>query len=396
MTALPRRTGRTLVRAGALAAAAVSAHSALNLALLRRPDPHPAAVAERVSVLVPARDEERVVGLLLADLRTQTGVPDLEVLVLDDGSTDGTRSVLDLAAQADPRVRVLTGEPPPPGWLGKAAACQRLADEADGSVLVMVDADVRLAPHAVAATVDLLRRHGLDLVSPYPRQLASTTAERLVQPLLQWSWASLLPLRLAERTRLASLSAANGQLMAVDAAAYRRAGGHAAIAAEVLDDVALVRRVKATGGRGGVADGTDLATCRMYEDTEDLVEGWSKSLWSATGHPAGAAAIVALALLTYVVPALAAVRGSRWGATGYLAAVAGRALVAHRTGGRVADAWTHPASVLAWSALVARSWKGRGDGSLRWKGRPLADAHDTGTGDDATATGAAPAGRTAR
>lgn len=365
------RTARALVRAGTLAAAAVTAHSVVNLALLRRPDPAPAPVRERVSVLVPARDEERHVGGLLADLRAQTGVDDLEVLVLDDASTDGTRAVLERAAERDPRVRVLVGTGPRAGWLGKAAACDRLAAEATGAVLVLVDADVRLAPHALAATVGLLRTHGLDLVSPYPRQVALTAAERLVQPLLQWSWASLLPLRLAETTPRPSLSAANGQLLAVDARAYRRAGGHAAIRSEVLDDVALVRRVKATGGRGGVADGTHLASCRMYDDRADLVEGWSKSLWSATGHPVGAAALVAAAVVTYVLPAAAALRGSRCGATGYAAAVIGRALVAHRTGGRVLDAWTHPASITAWSLLVARSWRLRRTGALTWKGRTL-------------------------
>ncbi len=366
------RTAR-VVQAAAVAAAAVSAHSVLNLALLRRPDPRPPAVHERVSVLVPARDEQDCVGLLLCDLRDQSGLDDVEVLVLDDASTDGTRTVLDAAADADPRVRVLSGVGPPPGWLGKAAACQRLADEATGTVLVLVDADVRLAPHAVAATVDLLRRHHLDLVSPYPRQLALTWPERLVQPLLQWSWASLLPLRLAERTPRPSLSAANGQLMAVDAEAYLRAGGHAAVRDEVLDDVALVRRVKATGGRGGVADGTTLATCRMYDGVEDLAEGWGKSLWSATGSPFGAAALVGLAGAVYVLPVVAGLRGSRWGAAGYAAAVVGRAVVARRTGGRVADAWTHPASVLAWSVLVGRSWRGRNAGTLAWKGRQLPD-----------------------
>jgi hypothetical protein len=367
------RAGALLVRAGSLAAAVVTVHSLVNLALLRRPEPGPARVRERVSVLVPARDEERHVGGLLADLRAQTGVDDLEVLVLDDASGDGTRAVLDRAAALDRRVRVLTGTGPPPGWLGKAAACDRLAAEATGQVLVLVDADVRLAPHAVAATVGVLRTHGLDLVSPYPRQVAETVAERLVQPLLQWSWASLLPLRVAERTPRPSLSAANGQLMAVDARAYRRAGGHAAVRTEVLDDVALVRRIKATGGRGGVADGTHLATCRMYDDRDDLVEGWSKSLWSATGHPLAAAALVGAAAVTYVLPAVAALRGSRWGAAGYAAAVIGRAVVAQRTGGRVHDAWTHPASVVAWSLLVARSWRGRRAGSLTWKGRALAD-----------------------
>ena len=162
-------------------------------------------------------------------------------------------------------------------------------------MLVFVDADVVLAPHAVAASVALLRWAALDLVSPYPRQLAVTPAERLVQPLLQWSWLTTLPLRLAERSPRPSLAAANGQLLVVDAAAYRRAGGHRAVRAEMLEDVALLRAVKAAGGRGGVVDGTALATCRMYAGWPDLRDGYAKSLWSAFGSPAGAAAVVARA-----------------------------------------------------------------------------------------------------
>ncbi|WP_345714047.1 glycosyltransferase, partial [Kineococcus glutinatus] len=175
----------------------------------------------------------------------------------------------------------------------KAHACAQLAAAARGDVLVLVDADVTLAPHAVAAAVDLLCRSGLDLVSPYPRQVAATAAERLVQPLLQWSWLTTLPLRTAETSRRPSLSAANGQFLVVDAAALRRAGGFAAVRSAVLDDVALVRAVKAAGGRGGVADGTALATCRMYEGWAALREGYAKSLWSAFGPPPAAAAVAA-------------------------------------------------------------------------------------------------------
>lgn len=365
------RAARLLTSSGTALAVALTAHTVVNLAVLRRPDDDPPPAAERVSVLLPVRDEAHQVAACLRTALAATGVDDLEVLVLDDGSTDGTADVARRAAGGDPRVRVLAGADLPPGWLGKPWACHQLARAASGDVLVFVDADVRLAPHAVAATVDLLRRHRLDLVSPYPRQQAITAGERLVQPLLQWSWLTTLPLRAAERSRRPSLAAANGQLLAVDAAAYRRAGGHAAVRDQVLDDVALLRAVKAAGGRGVVADGTHLATCRMYTSWGQLRDGYAKSLWAAFGSPAGAAAVTGLLGWAYVVPPVAALAGSRAGAVGYAAGVLGRALVARRTGGRVPDAAAHPASVLAFAWLVGRSLALRRRGTLTWKGRKI-------------------------
>jgi hypothetical protein len=366
------RAWRAITAIGSVGAAALTAHTMVNLRALRVPEPAPDPTSERVSVLLPARDEEGRIGRCLASVLEQVGVEDLEVLVLDDSSSDGTADRARSVADGDPRVRLLSGAPLPPGWLGKPHACQQLADAATGTVLVFVDADVRLAPHAVAATVGLLRASGLDLVCPYPRQLAATLGERLVQPLLQWSWLTTLPLGLAERSPRESLAAANGQLLAVDAASYRRAGGHAGVRAEVLDDVALLRAVKRAGHSGVVVDGTHLATCRMYESWADLRDGYAKSLWSAFGSPAGAAGVIAGLAVVYVVPPLAALHGSRTGLAGYVAAVAGRYIVAERTAGRsMPDALAHPVSVILLGWLTARSWRLRRRGQLAWKGRAI-------------------------
>lgn len=367
--------GRAAVLVGSVAAAGGALHCAVNAVLLRRPLADPPPVAEAVSVLLPVRDEaEHVVACLEAVLAC-TGVPGLEVLVLDDGSTDATAALARAVAARDPRVRVMAGSPPPPGWLGKPHALHQLGAVATGSVLVTLDADVRLAPAALAAGVDLLRRHGLALVSPYPRQEAVSAAERLVQPLLQWSWLTLLPLRLAETSPRPSLGAANGQLMVLDAAVLERTGGFAAVASAVLDDVALLRAVKAAGGRGGVADGTTLATCRMYRSWEEVREGYSKSLWSAAGSPAGAVALVAALALVWLLPPAAALAGSRVGAAGYAAAVVGRVVCALRTGGRPwPDPAAHPVSVALLAHLVVRSARRRARGALVWKGRLLPGA----------------------
>ncbi|QVT78331.1 4,4'-diaponeurosporenoate glycosyltransferase [Nocardioides aquaticus] len=369
--------GRTAVRFGSALAVASLALTVDNLRRVRTPDPTARPAPEPVCVLLPVRDEERhVTGCVAALLATLDRYPGpARLVVLDDGSTDGTgRLLADLAAR-DARVEVVPGSPLPAGWLGKTWACHQLAQHAgDAAVLVFVDADVRLAPSALPATMALLRDAGLDLVCPYPRQQAEGVAERLVQPLLQWSWMSTLPLGLAETSPRPSLGAANGQLLAVDAGAYRRLGGHAAVRGDVLEDLALLRALKAVGGRGGVADGSAVATCRMYDGGRALREGYAKSLWTAFGSPAGGVAVVGLLVWAHVVPAVAALGGSRAGTVGYAAGVASRALVARRTGGRAGDALAHPVSVVALGLLVLDSLRGHRRGTLRWKGRLVSTA----------------------
>ena len=141
----------------------------------------------------------------------------------------------------------------------------------------------------------------------------------------------------------------------------------------MLDDLAVARAVKRAGGRVGVADGADLAACRMYEGWADLSAGYRKSLWAAFGPAPASAAVAAALALAYVVPPLAALRGSRAGLVGYGAAVASRVLAAGHSGGRAwPDALAHPVSVAALLGLLASSWRGHRRGELTWKGRRLA------------------------
>lgn len=372
----PSGTPSWSLRASTAGTAVLLAHTLVNALLLRRP-PSARPPERRVSVLVPARNEaDRIAGCIAA--LQAVAWDDLEVLVLDDESTDHTADIVrDLAAD-DPRVRVLAGRPRPTGWLGKPWACAQLADAADGDVLIFIDADVAVAPHAVARTVALIDT-GLDLACPYPRQLAAGVVGRLVQPLLQWSWLTFLPLRLAERSPRPSLTAANGQIMACTAATYRKAGGHAAVRDRVLEDIAFAQVCKRVGLRAGVADGTALASCRMYRSADELVAGYTKGLWSAFGSPVGAVGVGALLWWLYIRPvptAIAALRrrdhaSTRVAALGYGLAVAGRIISATRTGGRPGDAVAHPISVGALLWLTARSVIGHRRGTLAWRGRPV-------------------------
>jgi hypothetical protein len=369
-----------LLRGLAALSVAGAVHAAANAVLLRRPPARPPRVRRPVTVVLPVRDEEAQVADCLAAVLAQQGVPDLRVVVVDDGSTDRTAAVV--AGSTDPRLRLVEAGPLPPGWLGKPHACAvGAAQPPEDGFLVFLDADVRLFPDAVAAAVAVLERSGLDLVSPWPRPLAATVAERLVQPLSPWLWLTTLPLRVAERSASPSLAAANGQFLVVDRAAYRRAGGHAAVRGEVLEDLALLRALKRAGGRGGPVDGSRLAACRMYDGWTALRDGYAKSLWAAVGgSPAGALAAAGVLTAVGVLPALGAVRGSRAGLAGYAAAVAGRAVSAAVTGGRIwPDPLAHPLSVLLLDALVVHSVVGHRRGTLTWRGRPVRAGGGTAT-----------------
>lgn len=357
--------------------AVLTGHTVINSRLLPRLSPVDLApVLPPVSVLLPVRDEADRVTACLESLLAQRGVSTLEILVLDDGSTDGTGELVNaVAATAPSRVRWLAGAPLPPGWLGKPYACHQLAAAARHDILVFVDADVLLAPDAVACAVG--RLDGFDLLCPYPRILTDGSG-RLVQPLLQWSWLTFLPLRAMQRSRRPSLAAAGGQFLVLTRTGYERAGGHAGVRDAVLEDIALARAVKRAGGRITLADGSRIASCRMYSTWPALVAGYTKSLWASFGSPVGAAVTVGLLVLLYVVPlpltlVAAAVGAWHWalaGGLGYLLGVAGRIISARATGGRVwPDPLAHPVSVALFAWLVVRSYRRR-DVST-WKGRPV-------------------------
>ena len=351
-----------------VAVMALLVHTAVNAIVLRRP-PRDAVVEEMVSILMPMRDEAGRLEPSLRSVLGQRGLTRVEIIVYDDESQDETASLVDQVGRGT--VTLLRGGPLPERWLGKPHACWQLARAATGTVLVFIDADVVLSADAVAGAVVLLRERELSFVSPYPRQLARSWLERLVQPLLQWSWLTFLPLRIAERSRRPALAAANGQFLVIDTAAYRRAGGHEAVRDEVVDDVALARVLVRAGGRGVFVDGSGIASCRMYDDARSVTAGYAKSLWQAFGSPAGAVAVAALLLALALLPWLLVVfTPAAWPAAA--GGLAGRVVAAWRTGSRpLWDAIWHPLSVVAFACLVAVSLVRRRGRRLTWKARPL-------------------------
>lgn len=389
---------RRLVAAGAGLAASCTALTVWNRLTVPRLAPVTAPIGETVTVCVPARNEADRIPALIADLRAQTGLPQLRVLVFDDASTDHTAERALAAMDGDPRCTLLRGtDGPPPGWTGKAAACRALADNsaarpADlpgsaGGVLVFLDADVRVADGALAAAVAELRRRNLALLSPWPHQEARSLTERLVQPLLCWSWASTLPVVYTDRGRRTSTVVACGQFLVFDTAAYRAIGGHTAVADSATEDLDIARALRRAGYRTGLAAAGGLARTRMYRNGRELAGGYRRWLWSAYGGSVpGGLAVAAGAAWVYCVPPLAAVFGRgpvrRWGLAGYAAAGAGRLFARTLETGRPPElrdlpvAAAHPLSVIVYFALWARSHRDRRRNALTWKGRALHPGKD--------------------
>ena len=361
------------------------------------PDESGMPLAAPVVVVIPARDEaahiERCVEAVLADPD-----PRLSVVVLDDGSTDGTDQILHALASRMPRLRVVDGgsDDLPEGWLGKPWACERAAREALGSspdCLLFIDADVRLSRGAVPAAVSYLHSHDLDLLSVMGRLELQSFWEKVIQPAVVGLILAGNDLeRVNDPARRPERPLANGQFLLFRADAWRRIGGHEAVRGAIIDDVGLATAVVDRGGAYHLVFGPKLFACRMYSGLAEIWAGWSKNLFegmaASWGLVAGLVGFVAFNIvLPWMVLPLASVAGG-WSLTALAALavclqVAARVQLDRRFDQDIRYAVTIP---LGWSMLAALAvWSGRQfhGGGGRWKGRdlPAAGGRSSGSGD---------------
>ena len=174
-------------------------------------------------------------------------------------------------------MRVATGAPLPVGWTGKTWACAQLADLTGADVLVFCDCDVRSQPQSRAAVELAMTAQGADVFSVFPRQVAGTTAERLLMPLIVDLVLCFLPFGLL-RAPVPAAATAHGALLAFRRDAYEHIGGFAAVRTEIVEDIALARRTRRSGLRLGLALGGDVAQVRMYDGYRTMITGLGRGL----------------------------------------------------------------------------------------------------------------------
>jgi len=227
-----------------------------------------------VSVIVPAKDEEANIEAALATLLAQD-YPDLEILVVDDRSSDGTAERVRRVAERDGRVRLVQVTELPEGWFGKPHAMHVGAGQARGRWLLFVDADCRQAPHSVRAGVHFLADAHADMLSLWPVLEMHGFWENAVQPVAGSVLAAWFrPGWVNDPDRRTAF--ANGQYILFRREAYDAVGGYEAVRSELVEDIAMARHLKASGRRLLNAVGRDLFTTRMYDSLGAMYRGWAR------------------------------------------------------------------------------------------------------------------------
>ena len=264
-----------------------------------------------LSIVVPARNEERSIERCVRSLLAQRHLGDLEVVVIDDRSTDSTRAILDAVALEDPRLRVVTGEEMPEGWVGKPWALAQAQRHARGAWLLFTDADSYHTPLAAATTLWYATRFGADAISLATNQELGTFWERASIPAILGTLVFVSgPFGAINDPAQPTKAIANGQYILVSRAAYDALGGHASLAGEIVEDVAFARRLKEDGRfRYLLVGGHELASVRMYHSLAEIWSGFTKNIYFGAGGDLRALAFaVAFLLSTSAVPVALGVR----------------------------------------------------------------------------------------
>ena len=232
-----------------------------------------------VTAIIPAKDEQDTLADCLGTVRAQS-YPNLEILIVDDRSTDRTPEIARAIAEADPRVRLVSIEDLPPGWTGKTHALHVAAGQARGSWLWFIDADTRHEPESLAIVLEYARSYDASLASLLPEMRCESFWESVAQPLLGIVLIQSYPLFWANDPTK-KLAFANGQYILIRRNAYDAAGGHAGVRDKFVEDIHLARAVKALGLSSRTAIARGIGSTRMYTSLPQFVRGWSRILYDA-------------------------------------------------------------------------------------------------------------------
>lgn len=325
-----------------------------------------------VSVVVPARDEERGVHDAIASLAAQE-YGSLEVIVVDDESSDATAA--EARAATTERVRVVAGRPLPPGWVGKSWACHQGYEKAGGGWLLFTDADLRHAPDTVGRALALVRRVRAEGVTLFPVIETQGLVERAVQPAAAVLIRSFVAPGVLVRSSRSRVAIAAGGFILVSRDAYDAVGGHAAMRHELVDDQMLAIRLKAAGMPLALGSSAGRSRVRMYVGAAETLRGWRKNTSAGLGDGSLVIAILlaGAGALSAVAPAAAVITGSRRvGLAGLALQLAARA-ASNDVCPTPRRAWLlFPGGALVLSLLSLLSSLDRLRGTVVWRGRSYA------------------------
>ncbi|MES2766698.1 MAG: glycosyltransferase [Bacteroidota bacterium] len=237
--------------------------------------------APKISVLIPARNEEFPIRRLVESLLKQD-YPNYEIIVLNDNSTDKTGEILDkLLKTSNGLLKVINGSELPPGWVGKNWACHQLFKAASGELLLFTDADTWYEREALSSSVNFLKENSVDFFSVIPFHEMKTWGENVALPFLHFQFVAYLPNELMMKSQNIKFSAANGQFMFFKRSVYQAIGGHETVKNNIVEDIFLARLLKTRGYKIALANAIDIVGCRMYRSFDEVFKGFSKNFFAA-------------------------------------------------------------------------------------------------------------------
>lgn len=329
-----------------------------------------------VSVIIPARNEEACLGGCLESLVVQTGVS-FEIIVVDDHSTDRTREI----AASFPNVRVIEAGPLPSGWTGKNNAVTTGARQASGQWFLFTDADTLHLPGSIARAMSEAEQNAAELISYSPEQIAVSFWEMATLPVVFAELARKYPPSKVSDP-LSAIAAANGQFILIRRDTYDAVGGHAAVAADILEDVALARAVKSSGRKIRFRYAADAVRTRMYRNYAQLRDGWTKNLALLFPRPGW---LAAKTLVLWVIPWAClplALTGAWWGNGIFVGAFLYVTMRLRRANFDLAMEFLGALFGMPMFAyLLLRSKHAHANGSVPWKGRTYSDKPDSAKAD---------------
>ncbi|WP_372949141.1 glycosyltransferase [Mariniphaga sp.] len=230
-----------------------------------------------VSVLIPARNEEHNIGNILNDLQKQS-YQHIEVIVFNDQSTDRTTEIVGAFAKTDERFQLINSKGLSEGWLGKSNACFQLATKATGEYFLFLDADVRVESGLFESALAQMQNHGLKLLSIFPKQEMITIAEKITVPVMNSILLSLLPMVLTRESSRPSLAAANGQFMLFEKETYQKLQPHEKVKTLLVEDILIARLYKKSEQKMQCMTGNETIRCRMYQNLNESLNGFARSV----------------------------------------------------------------------------------------------------------------------